>query len=150
MRTSPVAAAVHDAASAMAPLWPSRGDRPMSSRSLIVAIPLLIVAGGAHAECKFSPFSFFPDRNDVVHVQVTAPPNSFCDNSFREGPGYSFTKVTVVKPPPHGLVATLGPNHYAYHALPGYTGGDQYMIRACAKVGARSGCSTLIYDVTVE
>jgi hypothetical protein len=116
-----------------------------------LTLPLLAAsAGAARADCRFSPFAFFPDRNDTVHVRVATDGESFCDNSFREGPGYTFTKVTVVKAPPHGIVATLGPNHYAYRALPNYRGRDSYTIRACANVGARKGCSTLIYDVTVQ
>jgi hypothetical protein len=118
---------------------------------MFIALPLLVVsAAGARADCQLSPFAFFPDRNDTVHVQVVTDDKSFCDNSFREGPGYAFTKVTVTKAPPHGLVATLGPNHFAYRALPDYRGRDQYAIRACADVGSRKGCSTLIYDVIVR
>jgi hypothetical protein len=113
-------------------------------RTLLLALPLLFAAGGAHAECQLSPFEFFPDRNDTVRVRATT------DNPFREGPGYSFTSVTVTKYPPNGIVATLGPNHFEYHAKPGFHGRDQYTIRACATVGARKGCSTLIYDVTVR
>jgi hypothetical protein len=45
------------------------------------------------AECVFSPFEFFPDRNDVVHVAVESNGKGLCDISFREGPGYRFTDV---------------------------------------------------------
>jgi hypothetical protein len=119
---------------------------------LLAASALLTVAAPppARSECAFSPFAFFPDRNGRVHVPVQTDGEGFCDNSFREGPGYRFTDVSVVKHPPHGMVATLGANHYAYHALPKYKGRDQYTIRACANVGERKGCSTLIYDVTVR
>ncbi len=112
-------------------------------------VALLSVAT-ARAECSFSPYAFFPDRNDRVRVVVETDAVSFCDNSFREGPGYHFTKVSVVQVPPHGLIATLGPNHFAYHALPNFSGPDRYTIRACATVGARKGCYTLIYDVRVR
>jgi hypothetical protein len=104
----------------------------------------------AQAACSFSPFAFFPDRNDRVEIAAVTDGESFCDNSFREGPGYRFTDVTIVKAPPHGLIATLGPNHFEYHAMPNFTGSDQYVIRACAIVGERKGCSTLIYNVTVK
>jgi hypothetical protein len=120
-------------------------------RLFAVALLLVIVAGSsARADCAFSPHTFFPDRNDRVHVRVETDGESFCDNSFREGPGYHFIDVSLVKAPPHGLVATLGDNHYAYHAAPNYRGRDQYTIRACAIVGEHKGCSTLIYDVTIH
>jgi hypothetical protein len=38
----------------------------------------------ARAECVFSPFEFFPDRNDVVHVGVESNGKGLCDISFRE------------------------------------------------------------------
>ena len=121
------------------------------SPAMLLAIALFAAMGAAaSAECTFSPFAFFPDRNDFVRVKVATDDKSFCDNSFREGPGYQFTRVTIQKPPPHGIIATVGPNHYTYHAFPNYRGQDQYAIRACANVGTRKGCSTLIYDVTVR
>jgi hypothetical protein len=42
---------------------------------------------GAQAKCSFSPYAFFPDRNDLVRIHVQTDAESFCDNSFREGPG---------------------------------------------------------------
>ena len=125
----------------------------MTISKKILAITLLFVvfsASLARAECTFSPFSFFPDRNDTVHVQVSTDSESYCDNSFREGPGYRFTNVSVTKAPRHGLIATVGPNHFAYHPFSNYQGNDQYSIRACAIVGQRKGCSTLIYEVMVR
>ncbi|MBV8564463.1 MAG: hypothetical protein JO273_03295 [Methylobacteriaceae bacterium] len=119
--------------------------------SLLASTPLAAMPSlSVHAECRFSPFSFFPDRNDSVRVEVATDTNSFCDNSFREGPGYKFTKISVVSAPPHGIIATLGPMHYAYHALPNFKGTDQYTLKACAVVQGRHGCSTLTYVVTVQ
>ena len=122
----------------------------IAKRILVAAAIAAFGSGAAKAACSLSPFAFFPDRNDRVEVTEVTDGESFCDNSFREGPGYRFTDVSVIKAPPHGLIATLGPNHFAYHALPNYRGSDQYAIRACAIVGERKGCSTLIYNVTVR
>ncbi len=104
----------------------------------------------ARAVCAFGPFAFFPDRNDVVHVRVDSDGKGLCDLSFREGPGYHFTDVRPIGAPPHGIVATLGRNHFAYAPLPNFEGQDRLVIRACATVGERKGCSTLLYDVTVR
>jgi hypothetical protein len=123
-----------------------------TAKRLLATAPLLAAAAGssARADCAFSPVAFFPDRNDRVHIRVATDAESYCDNSFREGPGYQFTNVSVARAPRHGLVATLGENHFAYHAFADYQGPDQYTIRACAIVGKRKGCSTLIYDVTIR
>jgi len=121
------------------------------SRLSAAATLLALLSGApARAKCSMSPYAFFPDRNDRVRIAVETDAASFCDNSFREGPGYRFTKVSVVQAPPHGVIATLGPNHFAYHPFAHYSGPDRYVIRACATAGARKGCSTLVYDVTVR
>ncbi len=123
----------------------------ISKHSLaIIVLCVGLDASLARAECSFKPYAFFPDRNDTVHIQVATDTGSFCDNSFREGPGYRFTEVSVTNAPPHGVIATLGPHHFAYHPFADFHGNDQYTIRACAIVGQRKGCSTLIYEVTVR
>jgi len=124
--------------------------KAISRIALIALTTMIISATAAKAACAFQPYAFFPDRNDRVDVKVSSDGESFCDNSFREGPGYRFTDVSVTAAPKHGLVATLGPNHFAYHAFPNFKGADRYTIRACAIVGERKGCSTLIYQVTVN
>jgi hypothetical protein len=45
---------------------------------------------------------------------------------------------------------TSGAQRYAYAPLPDFKGRDHFVVRACAIVGERKGCSTLIYDVTVR
>lgn len=122
------------------------------SRSVLATMGLLLAApqSGALAKCSFSPFMFFPDRNDHVRILAQTDAESFCDNSLREGPGYHFTSVTVASPPKHGIIASLGENHFAYHAFANYNGSDQYVIRACAIVGDRKGCSQLTYQVVVH
>jgi hypothetical protein len=121
------------------------------SKAVAAAVGALFVTQyGALAKCSFSPYAFFPDRNDHVRIQVQTDVESFCDNSFREGPGYHFTSVTVAQPPRHGLIATIGENHFAYHAFPKYNGPDEYVIRACAAVRDRQGCSKLTYQVVVH
>ena len=121
------------------------------TKSILIAAAITLATPVASlAACSLGPFAFFPDRNDRVEVAAVTDGESFCDNSFRAGPGYRFTDVSVVKAPPHGLIARLGLNHFAYHPMPNFKGDDQYAIRACAIVGHRSGCSTLIYNVTVR
>jgi hypothetical protein len=123
----------------------------MNWKSIVLAV-LLTASGaiGARAECVFSPYEFFPDRNDVVHIAVASDGKGSCDLSFREGPGYRFTDVRPKVYPPHGIIATLGLNHFEYFPKPDFKGGDQFIVRACAIVGGRKGCSTLIYDVTIR
>jgi len=124
----------------------------LNSKIAVATMCVLFVTphSGAIARCSFSPYSFFPDRNDSVRILVQTDMESFCDNSFREGPGYHLTSVAVASLPKRGLIATLGENHFAYHAFANYHGPDEYVIRACAVVGERNGCSKLTYQVVVH
>jgi hypothetical protein len=120
-------------------------------RSVLIAPPLA-VAGSlpVHAACHFSPFSFFPDRNDQVQIQVTTQAGQSCAMAFKEGPGYKFTSASFLKPPPHGVLAKTGATKFLYLPFKGYRGPDSYAIKICAIVQGRSGCSSLTYVVDVR
>jgi len=78
-------------------------------QSAVIAVPLTLT-GLTHAEaaCYFSPYSFFPDRNDQVQIQVTTDSGESCAMAFKEGPGFKFTSASFLKPPPHGVLAKTG------------------------------------------
>ncbi|SDR41048.1 hypothetical protein SAMN05519103_02784 [Rhizobiales bacterium GAS113] len=120
-------------------------------RAALLLLPLM--AAGllpARAECQFSPFSFFPDRNDAVEIRVRTESGHSCAMAFKEGPGYRFTKASFLKPPPHGVLAKTGPTKFLYLPFKGYRGEDSYAIKLCAIVQGRSGCSSLTYLVNVQ
>jgi len=104
----------------------------------------------AQAACQFSPFSFFPDRNDRVQIQVTTESGQSCDMAFKEGPGFKFTGASFLKPPPHGVLAQTGATEFLYLPFEGYKGQDSYAIKICAIVQGRAGCSSLTYLVDVR
>lgn len=117
---------------------------------LLVACGAIVVCHPAHAACRFSPFSFFPDRNDTVAVRVETQAGQSCAMAFQPGPGYRFTGAAFLKGPPHGVLAKTGPTAFLYLPFDGYKGPDSYAIRLCAIVKGRRGCSLLTYEVTVE
>jgi hypothetical protein len=60
--------------------------------SASIAVPLMLKGLiPAEAACYFSPYSFFPDPNDQVQIQVTTESGQSCAMAFKEGPGYKFT-----------------------------------------------------------
>ena len=120
-------------------------------KSAAIAAPFLL-AGlvSAQAACQFSPFSFFPDRNDHVQIQVTTESGQSCAVAFKEGPGYKFTSASFLTPPPHGVLAKTGATKFLYLPLNGYKGQDSFAIKICAIVHGRSGCSSLTYMVDVR
>ena len=81
----------------------------LTFRSTAGAIALLAMGFmPASAACQFSPFSFFPDRNDTVEIRVRTEPGQPCSMAFSEGPGYRFTKASFVKGPANGILAKTG------------------------------------------
>jgi hypothetical protein len=47
--------------------------------SASIAAPLMLTGlAPAQAACYFSPYSFFPDRNDQVQIQVTTESGQSC------------------------------------------------------------------------
>lgn len=126
----------------------------MTMRLLYSGLGGLALAVGlssvAQAECHFSPFAFFPDRNDTVNISVVTDPHSSCAMAFREGPGYHFTSASFGKAPPHGVLAKTGPTAFLYVPFKDYHGPDIYSIKMCADVGVKHGCSTLVYHVDVQ
>ena len=117
------------------------------------SIAAFLVATGlipAQAACQFSPFSFFPDRNDQVQIQVTTESGQSCAMAFKQGPGYKFTSASFLKPPPHGVLAKTGATKFLYLPFKGYKGQDSYAIKICAIVQGRGGCSSLTYVVDVR
>jgi len=118
--------------------------------ALIVAPLILDGVTPAGAACHFSPYSFFPDRNDQVHIEVTTESGQSCAMAFKEGPGYNFTSASFLKAPPHGVLAKTGATKFLYLPLTGYKGHDSNEIKICAIVNGRSGCSSLTYIVDVR
>jgi hypothetical protein len=112
---------------------------------LAMSLPTL-----AFADCHFSPYTFFPDRNDHVSIAVTADAGSSCGMAFREGPGYKFTSADFAKAPPHGILSQTGPTAFVYRAFDNYRGLDSYAIKICAVVDGKSGCSVLTYNVQLH
>ncbi len=120
-------------------------------KSASIAVPLTL-AGlvPARAACQFSPFSFFPDRNDQVQIEVTTEPEQSCTMAFKEGPGYKFTGASFLKASSHGVLAKTGATKFLYLPFTGYKGEDSYAIKICAIVRGRIGCSSLTYVVDVR
>ena len=108
------------------------------------------LSSAAQAECHFSSFVFFPDRNDTVNISVVTDRHSFCAMAFKEGPGYHFTDASFGKAPPHGVLAKTGPTAFLYVSFKDYHGPDIYSIKMCADVGVKHGCSMLVYHVDVQ
>jgi hypothetical protein len=90
--------------------------------SLIVAPLVLTPLVPAQAACQFSPFSFFPDRNDEVQIQVTTQSGQSCTMAFKEGPAYKFTSASFLKAPPQRRLSQDRPDQIPVSAFHGLSG----------------------------
>ena len=132
-------------------VWRNESDeRKMKlSRAALIAV-FVMGSPPARAACQFSPYSFFPDRNDHVQIKVTTQTGQSCAMAFKEGPGYHFTSASFLTPPPHGVLAKTGETSFLYLPFKDYKGPDSYAIKVCATVHGRKGCSSLTYVVDVQ
>lgn len=134
----------------MSNLGGQRGARWKGGALAAVLAATISLPNAARADCHFSPFSFFPDRNDTVDVEVRVTAGSTCVMGFREGPGYHFTRADFVSGPSLGILAQTGPTQFTYYTLRYRKGADSYAVRICAVVHGRKGCSILRYNAEVE
>jgi hypothetical protein len=126
-------------------------ERGMRIRSILLAALLVAGAlGPASAGCRFSPFSFFPDRNDKVEIEAETQTGNGCTMAFKPGPGYRFTSASFLSAPPHGVLAKTGPTSFLYLPFNEFKGEDSYALKVCAVVKGRHGCSSLTYRIDVQ
>lgn len=115
-----------------------------------VLLATCLLPGVARAACQFSPYAFFPDRNDTVDIAVRVSAGAPCVMGFQEGPGYHFTGAHFLSGPSLGILAKTGPTQFTYFTVRERTGADHYEVKICATVRGRNGCSTLRFNAEVE
>jgi hypothetical protein len=119
--------------------------------SALIAVPLMVTGFiPAEAACYFSPYNFFPDRNDQVQIQVTTESGQSCAVAFKEGPGYKFTSASFLRGRRTACWPRPARPNFLYLPFTGYKGPDSCAIKLCAIVQGRSGCSSLSYVVDVR
>ena len=77
--------------------------------------------------------SVFPRSDRPVQlIEVTSESGQSCTMAFKEGSRYKFTVPSVLKAPPHGVLAKTGATKFLYLPFTGYKGQDSYAIKICA------------------
>lgn len=123
----------------------------MNFRTLLAtAVTGLCSAGGdAYAACQIRGGMFYPAQNDTVHYSAAVSGDGTCDRSFTTR-GLQFTGIKIAARPSNGSLSVSGVSSFAYRARAGYKGSDSFTVQACGTGRQGSGCSTLVYQVTVQ
>jgi hypothetical protein len=72
-----------------------------------------------------------------------------CDGFYRAGRIARFKRLYLTQPPAHGTLQLREGGTYTYTAPVGYSGSDPFMLRICGKEGFITGCSKIVYNMTV-
>jgi len=110
----------------------------------LAAVPLT-ASGGMHHTDPFSLTSEGPwiGRGDIKQGRT-------CNGYYRTRRIAAFRRLYLTVPPAHGTLLLHEGGTYSYTAPVGFTGSDPFMLRVCGKEGLISGCSRIVYNMTVE
>ena len=122
----------------------------MSLRVITLAALLVLLPVSARAACVYKPFDFHPEKNDGVVVDVIVDAGSSCTHNFAEGPGYTFTGISLEREPENGKLVKAGRNRFVYTPDKGFKGKDAYIFKICASKGGRKGCSAVAFVTQVK
>jgi len=108
-----------------------------------------ISSGAVAGTCIAGHYNFNPALNDTVtaHMMTTT---GKCRHQYSAGGRSEFTSASIVDLPRNGRLKQTGPFSFHYSANKGFKGSDTYSVSVCGKSTAGSGCSKIIYDMTVE
>ena len=73
-----------------------------------------------------------------------------CNGHYRPGRIATFRRLYLTEPPAHGTLRLREGGTYSYTAPTGFIGSDPFMLRVCGKEGLITGCSKIVYNMTVE
>jgi RHS repeat-associated protein len=94
---------------------------------------------------------YHPDKRDSVPRTMTDVGGAVCSHTYSPDSGSTLqlTHASIASHPHHGRL-TINGLTYTYKPDAGYTGSDHFETDVCGSTDYGSGCSRLIYDVTLE
>jgi len=72
-----------------------------------------------------------------------------CNGYYRPGRIATFRRLYLTQPPARGTLQLHEGGTYSYTAPTGFTGSDPFMLRICGREGLITGCSRIVYNMTV-
>lgn len=118
----------------------------------LLAVSFSIAAlSAAQAKCAFARgYLFYPDQNDSVTYKPITDALG-CSFNFQGGGGkWTLTSASVGSPAKNGALVQTGAFNFTYKPKKGFKGQDIYALKICGTGPSGAGCSTVIYETTVE
>ena len=121
----------------------------MRWRLFLLSASLLLSLSPLHAAC-IRPINFHLTSEGPWKGYGDIKQGRTCKGYYRAGWIASFRRLYLTEPPAHGTLLLHEGGTYSYTAPTGFSGSDPFMLRVCGKEGFVTGCSKILYDMTVE
>jgi hypothetical protein len=121
----------------------------MRWRLFLLSTVLLLSQSPLQAAC-ITPIHFHLTSEGPWKGQGDIKQGRTCIGDYRAGRTATFRRLYLTEPPLHGTLLLHEGGAYSYTAPTGFTGSDPFMLRVCGKEGFITGCSRIVYNMTVE
>jgi hypothetical protein len=121
----------------------------MRRQLFLLSVSLLLSQSPLQAAC-ITPIHFHLTSEGPWKGHGDIKQGRTCNGYYRTGRVATFRRLYLTAPPEHGTLQLQEGGTYSYTAPVGFTGSDPFMLRVCGKEGLLTGCSKIVYNMTVE
>lgn len=121
----------------------------MKRRLFLLSAGLLLSQSPLQAAC-IKPIHFHLTSEGPWKSHGDIRQGRTCNGSYRTGRIATFKRLSLAEPPAHGTLRLHQGGTWSYTAPTGFAGSDPFMLRICGKEGLVTGCSKIVYNMTVE
>jgi hypothetical protein len=122
----------------------------MTRQLFLLSAGLLLLSQSPLRAACIAPIHFHLTSEGPWNGRGDIRPGRTCDGFYRTGRFATFRRLYLTEPPAHGTLRLHEGGTYSYTAPTDFTGNDPFMLRICGKEGPISGCSKIVYNMTVE
>jgi hypothetical protein len=121
----------------------------MKRQLFLLSAGLLLSQSPLHAAC-ITPIHFHFTSEGPWKGHGDIKQGRTCDGYYRAGRIATFRRLYLTEPPVHGRLLLREGGTWSYTAPSGFIGNDPFMLRICGREGLITGCSKIVYNMTVK
>ncbi|QLP97040.1 MAG: Ig-like domain-containing protein [Rhodoblastus sp.] len=125
------------------------GGRAASWALAFAGATMTPFGASAQAKCAIEQNSFSVANGQTNRASARTD-GAACEWIYWGGATNIYESIRFVAHPAHGRLSRYTPAGFRYHPKPTYHGKDSFTVKVCGRTQGVPGCSTIIYDVTVE